>query len=118
MKTRFVFQLGFPTNSGAIYTMDMLTALDKFIEESGLIVMFNGGLTYDKYDANDMIGIATHYTIQNNFVFISFNIINKRFDALKNLPTSPLCIPLIQGDIDPITNEVKVHAIDALVVEI
>lgn len=114
MKTKFAFKLNQSTPEGVKYTMDILNPLDKFINESGLIFMYNDSDNLSSYTKNDLIGTISSYSISYDYIILNFDIINTRFESLKNLDTFPLSIPLIEGEI--IDGEVKVKEIKAVVI--
>ena len=67
-----------------------------------------------EYTKNDFIGIADSYSINYGYLVVNFSILNERFNALKNIDTFPLSMPLIDGTIE--NSVVVVKNIQAIVI--
>lgn len=77
------FQLNKPCNSqGHIYNGSLLPIIDTFIKTNGFVFLYDEEGTLN---LNNFIGDIVSYDIKNNYIIFNIEILNSRFNSLKNI---------------------------------
>jgi len=114
METKFAFKLNQATDEGIIYSDTFIEPLKKFIEDSGVVFMYNGSSNFLDYSKDDFIGVADSYKIEKDIITVNFTVMNKKYNALANAGFV-LSMPLLEGKVNE-NKMVEVNVIDALIV--
>ena len=115
MQTKFAFKLNQITDNGVQYDDSFIKPLEKYIDESGMIFMYNGSDDFLDYTKDDFIGVIKSFLVKNDIITLTFDVLNKKYNALQNLDLV-LSMPLATGTINEESKVINVDIIDAIVV--
>jgi hypothetical protein len=113
MLTKFAFKLNQITDLGVMYDESLLEPLTKFVDDSGMIFMYNGSSNILDYTKEDFIGVVSKVTVENDLINLDFTVMVDRFKSLGNVPIL-LSMPLIDAEV--VDSVVKVNKVLAIIV--